>query len=161
MKIEIIPPKTTPPCERCCTVSMTIKSFKGRRNVEVHLFRPDWPEQEEKQYQWESLIGPCLPEAPCPEGSSRRVIMESFTLQERDRIINYLKEQYATRLTGLRSLPLEFPVPDGLPALCDAEAGKNIGLIRFERIPSYALNLPMRGLFDLSQHPPIVEEVSS
>jgi hypothetical protein len=159
MEVIVQSPEATPPCDRCCTVSMVIKSFKGRRNVEVHLFRPKWPQQEENDYNWNQVIGPLLPEAPCAPGSSRRVVMESFTLQERDRIINYLKAQYATRLNALRSLPLSFPVPDGLPALSDAGEGKSIGLIRFERIPSYSLSISMHGLYDLSRHPPIVEEV--
>lgn len=159
MEIIVQTQETASPCERCCAVSMIIKSFKGRRNVEVHLFRPAWDEQEENNYNWNTLIGPQLPEAPCQPGSSRRVILESFTGQERDRIINYLKEQYATRLKTLRSQSLEFPVPDGLPALSDMTESKNIGLIRFERIPSYSLDLSLHGLYDLSQHRPIVDTV--
>ncbi|WP_022662696.1 hypothetical protein [Paucidesulfovibrio longus] len=160
MEVTVLTPETAPPCERCCAVSMIIKSFKGRRDVEVHLFRPVGNE-EEKRYDWSKLVGPLLPEAPCPPESSRKVILESFTVRERDRIINYLKEQYATRLKALRSRPLEFPVPGGLPALSDLDESKSIGLIRFERIPSYSLDIPLHGLYDLSQHPPIVDAVDA
>lgn len=157
MEVTVLKSKTPPPCERHCAVSMIIKSFKGRRDVEVHLFRPVGDAPQECGCDWSSLIGPLLPDAPCPPGSSRRVVLESFTEQERDRIINYLKEQYATRLKALRSQPLEFPVPDGLPALSDTGESKSIGLIRFERIPSYSLGIPLHGLYDLAQHPPIVD----
>lgn len=157
MEVTVLHAETAPPCERCCAVSMVIKSFKGRRDVEVHLFRPSGDIPEADGYDWSRLVGPLLPGAPCPAGSSRRVILESFTIQERDRVLNYLKAQYATRLKALCARPLDFPVPDGLPALSTMEEGKSIGLIRFERIPSYSLDIPMHGLYDLSQHPPIVD----
>ncbi|MGE4293692.1 MAG: hypothetical protein AB7E32_15955 [Desulfovibrio sp.] len=157
MEVTVLNPETAPPCERCCAVSMIIKSFKGRRDVEVHLFRPVRDDDEPHGYDWSALVGPPLPGAPCPPESSRRVILESFSIQERDRIINYLKAQYPTRLKALHSRPLEFPVPGGLPALSDLDESKSMGLIRFERIPSYSLGIPLHGLYDLSQHPPMVD----
>ncbi|MEF2145903.1 MAG: hypothetical protein V3573_10690 [Desulfovibrionaceae bacterium] len=157
MEITVISPDSPPPCARCFALSMTIRSFKGRKDVEVHLFRPAWAPEEETALNWDNLIGPAPEQAPGPAGSSRRVVLESFTAEERDRILKYLKEQYATRLKALHSQPLEFPVPDGLPPLSDMGEGKSIGLIRFERIPSYSLDMALCGLYDLSQHPPIVD----
>jgi hypothetical protein len=137
---------------------MTIKSFKGRRNVEVHLFRADWTKNDEENQDWNTLIGPPLDPAVPDKSGSKRIIMESFTTEERDHIISYLKEQYSTRLTAISSTPLTFPVPAGLSGLSQLEAGKDIGFIEFNKIPSYSLDIPMKGLYDLSQHSPIADE---
>ena len=42
-------------------------------------------------------------------------------------------------------------------ALSDLSEGKSIGFIHFERIPHFKLGIALRGFYDLSQHPPIVE----
>ncbi|WP_243546549.1 hypothetical protein [Pseudodesulfovibrio tunisiensis] len=157
MDMEILDPTTTLPVERAYAVCMTIRSFKGRRNVDLHLFRSEWPESEEAAMPWDDLIVPSDDTPLEGEGGSRKIVMESFTQQERDRIVNYLKEQYSTRITAIRSVPLEFPVPAGLPALSDVQPGKSVGIVQFRKIPSYSLELPLCGLYDLSQHEPIVD----
>ncbi|MBI9081803.1 MAG: hypothetical protein JEY79_18940 [Pseudodesulfovibrio sp.] len=158
MDINVIAPNSPLPTSFAHSISITIKSFKGRRNVEVHLFRPEWSTKEEKDQDWTTLLGaPVDPSRTDPSGS-KRIIMESFTDNERDRIINYLKEQYSTRLTAIHSSPLTFPVPTGLSGLSQIEAGKDVGFIEFKRIPSYPLDIPLKGLYDLAQHSPIVEE---
>ncbi len=158
MKITVIDPPAPPAAQRCHAVSMVIKSFKGRRDVEVHLFRREWDPAEEASYDWDALLGAPLEGGPASPEQTRQVLLESFTAEERDRIIDYLKDQYATRLSSITSRPLDLPVPMGLPPLCSLSEGKNIGFIRFEKIPSYSLGLPMHGLYDLSRHPPLVEE---
>ncbi|MDD4951228.1 MAG: hypothetical protein PHV85_01635, partial [Desulfovibrionaceae bacterium] len=153
MNMNIVYPGARTPVERAFALSMTIKSFKGRRNVEVHLFRYAWDKAEEGSYPWERIIGaPIEPGLAADPTSSRRVVMEAFTEQERDQLVEYLKAQYGTRLSAITSLPLDFPVPMGLPALSDMTEGKDIGFVRFEKIPSYKLDFPLRGLYDLSQH---------
>lgn len=156
MEITIVPPAEPLPCERAWAMSMTIRSFKGRREVEAHLFRPAWPEAEEQDADLSGLVDASSgPEAD--RTGSRRVILESFTTAERDQLAAYLREHYASRLAGVRCVPLEFPVPAGLTPLSAMDEGKSIGLIRFERIPHFHLPFPVRGLYDLSQHRPIVE----
>ncbi|MFH1914122.1 MAG: hypothetical protein ABIK45_07600 [Pseudomonadota bacterium] len=155
MDIDIISPQSPPPVAHAHTLSMVVKSFKGRRNVEVHLFRDRWSEADEAALPWSELIdGP----VPGPGEAARRVVMETFTDAERDRIVDYLKAQYSTRLTAIRSTPLGFPVPAGLCGLSEAQPGKSVGFIEFGKIPSYRLDIPLKGLFDLSLHPPIVQE---
>ncbi|WP_285906171.1 hypothetical protein [Pseudodesulfovibrio pelocollis] len=155
MDIDIIPPQSPPPVAHAHTLSMVVKSFKGRRNVEVHLFRGRWSEADEASLPWSDLIdGP----VPGHGEAARRLVMEAFTDAERDRVVDYLKAQYSTRLTAIRSMPLCFPVPAGLCGLSEAQPGKSVGFIDFEKIPSYRLDLPLRGYFDLSLHPPIVGE---
>ncbi|KAB1441202.1 hypothetical protein [Pseudodesulfovibrio senegalensis] len=157
MNISITPPLSTPPIPRANVISFTIKAFKGRRNVEVHLFRSAWDPNEENSLDWDSLLGaPIEPERNDPSGS-RKIVLEAFTDQERDSIINYLKDQYSTRITSIHSMSMDYPIPLGLPALSDAQEGKNIGFIDFAKIPSYPLEIPIKGLYDLSQHKPIVD----
>lgn len=157
MEIEIIAPTSPLPIDRAYALSMTIKSFKGRREVDVHLFRHAWDPEEEEAIDWDKLLAaPGMSEAPEAAGS-RRVVLEALTKDERDRVVAYLKEHYANRLSAVISGPIPFPVPIGLMALSDLSEGKSIGFIHFERIPHFNLGVPLRGFYDLSQHPPIVE----
>lgn len=153
-KIEMDCPQ---PIDRAYSITMTIRAFKGRKNVDVHLFRSQWDEEEMEIYDWRVLLGPPLdPSMQDPKGS-RHILLESFTPEEVDTILNYLKEKYSTRLTAVTARPLTFPIPLGLKALSDMYEGKDIGLIRFEKIPSYSLDIPLHGLYDLSLHRPIAE----
>jgi hypothetical protein len=149
------------PIDRAYALSMTIKSFKGRRDVEVHLFRHSWDPEEEEAMDWDRLLAARnMGEAPEAAGS-RRVILESLTAAERNSIVDYLREHYASRLSAIDSGPIPFPVPVGLMALSEIGEGKTIGFIHFERIPHFTLGIPLRGFYDLSQHPPIVETDAS
>jgi hypothetical protein len=163
MDIHVENLSSTPPFERAYVVSVVIRSFKGRRDVEVHLFRPadassDGGAAEGAGYPWDRLLGePVEPGRDDPEGS-RKMVLESFTRDERDRLVEYLKERYADRLEAIESRALDFPVPLGLAPLSSVPEGKSIGFIRFDAIPNYTLDFPVRGLYDLARHRPIVEE---
>lgn len=155
MDITIETAQAPLPVDRAYTLSMVIKSFKGRRDVEVHLFRGQWDDSD-TTLNWSELIGPPMDATHTDPTGSQIMILEAFTDAERNKIVNYLKEQYSTRLTGIRSTPLNFPVPAGLAGLSQVEPGKTMGFIEFEKIPSYPLDIPLKGYYDLSQHPPIV-----
>ena len=158
MDIQITATETPTPCPRAWALTMTIRTFKGRRDVEVHLFRPAWDPAEENDRDWGMLVGGALNgEEAADPASARRIILESFTARERDQIIDYLKAHYTSRLTGVFAAPLPFPVPQGMPALSDLDEGKSIGFIRFEKIGHFDLPFAMRGLYDLSRHRPIVD----
>ena len=157
MEIDIVAPTSPLPIDRAFAMSMTIKSFKGRRDVDVHLFRHSWDSEEEQAIDWDALLAaPGMSEAAEAAGS-RHVVLEALTEDERDEVLAYLKEHYASRLTAIHSCAIPFPVPVGLTALSDLTEGKSIGFIHFERIPHFKLGIALRGFYDLSQHPPIVE----
>jgi hypothetical protein len=140
---------------------MVIKSFKGRRDVAVHLFRPMWDPEEEEAIDWDKLLAaPGMSEAPEAAGS-RKVVLEALTPEERDAIVAYLAKHYESRLEEITAAPIPFPIPIGLMALSDLSEGKSIGFIHFERIPHFDLGFALRGFYDLSQHPPIVETETS
>ncbi len=158
MKIIIHPSESTLPCDRGYAISMTIKSFKGRKNVEILLFRCEWSAEELKAYNWDMLLGEPIAGAPGDKESSKRVLLETFTEEEREQIISFLAEQYKSRLNTIEAHPLTFPIPSNLPALFDAKENKNIGFIRFQKIPSYNLDIPLAGFYDLSRHEPLAED---
>lgn len=158
MELNVYTAETPLPVERAYVISMVIKSFKGRRNVEVHLFRPEFDPQEEQSYDWDTLLGdPVHPELEVDLQKSKRIILESFTKEERDQIVEYLKERYANRLERIESGPLDLPVPLGIPPLSSIPGGKTIGFIHFEAVPNYTLTFPVHGFYDLAQHKPLVE----
>ncbi|WP_419779495.1 hypothetical protein [Maridesulfovibrio sp.] len=146
------------PIQRGYALSMIIKSFKGRRDVEVHLFRPEWDDADATEIKWDNLFGsPAALDAVPNEEKDRKIILESFTKDERDQVVDYLKDHYSSRLESIFSTPMEFPVPTGLPPLSSITEGKDIGLIKFEKVPHFDLPFALRGLYNLGAHRPLVE----
>ncbi len=149
--IRIDPPML--PCPRGRTAQITIKSFKGRKNVDVHLFRPQGDDAEDSAaWPWEALIEPGDPQSVA---QTREVILESFTEEELEAIVEYIANRYGERLTALRTNALPFPLPPGIRPLRSIPEGKDIGRIRFEQVPGYRLAFPVHGLYNLAQHEPL------
>lgn len=159
MQPVITLPETTPPVDRGYAVSMVIDTFRGYQDVEVHLFRPDWPEGEMEQYDWESLLGnPVKRGQEVDPLGSRKVLLETFTKKESDELLSYLRQRYESRLSSITVTVLSFPIPLGLVPLSEMEPGQTIGLVELEKIPSYPLAFPVHGLFDLRRHEPKSQE---
>ncbi|MFP4083355.1 MAG: hypothetical protein ACLFP9_01990 [Desulfonatronovibrio sp.] len=158
MEINIISPEQKLPLDRAFVVNMVIRSFKGRRDVEVHLYRPAWDQAEEKKYDWDLILAQSPGQMQKELQNSRYVVMESFTLEERDVLVDYLKKRYSRKLRLINSAPLSFPVPQGLVPLSMMPENENYGRIRFERVPNYTLPFNVHGFYDLSVHAPILAE---
>lgn len=158
MERNIMTAQTPQLADRVYAISITIKSFKGRRDVEVHLFRPDYDLAEADNYNWDKLLGdPLHPELPVDIEKSKCILLESFTEEERDQIVDYLDRRYIDRLSALNSGPLDLPIPLGLPPLSSIPGGKTIGFIHFEQVPNFDLPFKVHGFYDLAQHKPLVE----
>ncbi|MEF3698401.1 hypothetical protein [Desulfolutivibrio sp.] len=158
MEIDIVPADNKLPVARAYSLSIVIKSFKGRKDVEVHLFRPTWDAAEEKLYDWNALMGDLLaPDLEVSLESCRRVVLEAFTEEERDQLVTYLKDRYQDRLAAIRSCSLNFPIPLGLVALSELAEGKDSGFVNFDKVLNFPLPFAVRGFFDLSQHRPLLE----
>jgi hypothetical protein len=142
------------PCPRGHVATICIRAFKGRKDVLVHLFRPEWAPGEGSDYAWSELVQEG-PDDAGSRGNSREVLLESFTADEMDRIVEYLAGRYADRLTRIATNVLSFPLPPGLLPLRSMPEGKDIGRIRFEIVPGYSLPFVVHGLYDLSQHKPM------
>ena len=146
-------------CPRGHVATICIRAFKGRRDVLVHLFRPDWTQNED--YRWSELVQTDSGSAQATgRGDSRAVLLESFTREEMEQIVDYLASRYADRLTRISVNSLEFPLPPGLLPLSSMPEGKDIGRIRFEIVPRYPLPFAVHGLYDLSQHKPMDQGLS-
>ena len=156
MKVSIIPPKQSLPLDRVFVVNIVIRTFKGRKDVEVHLYRPHWDQVEEDKYNWDLIVDQTPGRTREVMEKSRKVVMELFTLGERDALVDYLKDRYSQKLSQINSAPLSFPVPGGLTPLTMLPENENQGRIRFDRIPNYALPFPVHGFYDLSVHAPIL-----
>lgn len=158
MDIACIPAVGELPVDRAWTVSMVVKTFKGRKDVVIRLFRPTWDPAEEDAYDWSSLCGAPHPSktADCP-ARERHVLLESFTADERDAVVNYLRTHYQDKVSALTTSPLTFPIPAGQAVLSDVTEGRDIGLVHCERLADWNLPFPVHGAFDLSQHRPIIE----
>jgi hypothetical protein len=160
MELNIVTSQNELPVKKGYTISLIIKKFKGHKDVEVHLFRPDWDEKEAQHYDWLKLLGdPIDRDAPIDPISSRKVLLESFTIEERDMIMDYMKKRYVSRLSAINSRPLDFPIPLGLIPLSEIPEDNDIGCVRFEEIHNYTLPFPVHGLYILSQHEPVNEEI--
>lgn len=158
MQLNIVAPERETPVPRAHVVSMTIKTFKGRRNVEFHLYRAAWGSDELQRYDWDALLGRVEhPESGIDPENSRKVLLEAFTPEERDQLLEYVRHRYGPKLESIFSCTLNFPIPRGLAALSDIAEGKSVGRIRLDNVPNYTLSFPVHGLFDLSQHEPILE----
>ncbi len=154
MKLNITTPTYELPVKEGYAVSIIIKTFRGHKYVEVHLFRPDWDtNRDAESYDWLNLLGDPIDKnlPPNPQGS-RAVLLESFTLKERDMVIDYMKKRYVSRLSAINSRPLKFPIPLGLTPLSKIPEDGDVGCIRFEEIRNYTLPFPVHGLYVFSQH---------
>ena len=159
MELNIITSQDELPVKKGYTISLIIKKFKGHKDIEIHLFRPDWDEEEARSYDWIKLLGdPIDRDVSIDPISSRKVLLESFTTEERDMIMDYMKKRYVSRLSAINSRPFDFPIPMGLIPLSEIPEDNDIGCIRFEEIPNYTLPFLVHGLYILSQHEPVEEE---
>lgn len=140
-------------------ISLTIRSFKGRRNVELFLFKADYSDTLLDKLRLFPLVGePIDPNNPGDPDDALRSILESFTEKERDDVLQYLSQRYAENITSAFACPLETPVPQGIRSLASIPEGKNLGFVYFERAPNYPLPFRLRGFYDLEQHEPLVAE---
>lgn len=162
MEIIRLESYTTLPCPRGFTATMTIRSFKGRKDVLVHLFRPQRIQGEDQDYDWNQLIdvheqGPVDAE----RGDTKEVILETFTQDELEQLVTYLSTRYKDRLVNLSTNVLHYPLPPGLIPFSTLPEGKDMGRIRFEIVPNYPLDFVIHGFYDLGQHKPVIQDISS
>jgi hypothetical protein len=160
MQKEIVSALGNEPTDRIYTMYVIIRSFKGRKNVQAHLFRSDIPEAELQDTNLHQCIDTDCDKyrlEPHLSGTledTKQMVLESFTKKEMEAIIDYLEERYHTRLEGIFAAPLSFPVPQGTMPLASIPEGKSMGFIRFDDMPGYPLKFKFRAFYDLDQHEP-------
>ena len=146
--------------ERLYLIQATIKSFKGRRDVVVHLFRNDTDAKELDELRGMNLVG--QPDHETPEGATEenalRSVLEAFTAEEDNALLAYLEERYASHVTRVLVCPMDIPVPLGMVPFSSIPEGKTMGFIRFDAVPDYSLSFGVHGFYDLEAHEPLVQE---
>ncbi|MCL2123514.1 MAG: hypothetical protein FWH34_05440 [Desulfovibrionaceae bacterium] len=164
MEHVIIPAPPDAPLDRIYIITLTLHTFKGRRNVEAHLFRADPDPAELQSLRDKGLVGkPCVePDAGrLPHGAeddALQTVLEAFTAEEGNLLLDYLKERYAEQILRVTVCPLELPVPLGVAPLSAIPEGKTMGFIRFDAVRDYPIPFAVRGFYDLDAHEPLVPE---
>ena len=142
----------TPDFDRGYVLSMVVANFRGRQNVEIHLFRPEWNAAEESAYTWDKLLGePLHKDQPIDPEGSRKVFLETLSRKEKDVLLTYLQDRYADRLVSVQASLLPLPIPIGLTPLSAVAEDERFGCIHLNKVPNYPLDFPIHGLYQREQ----------
>ena len=88
MEKIIVPTQFDLPLDRIYIVAATLKTFKGRRHVDVQVFRPNGSDEEMEALRGLGLVAPPDPSIPpevlqgATEEAALRCILEAFTAEE-------------------------------------------------------------------------------
>ncbi|MEG2173658.1 MAG: hypothetical protein RRY29_10455 [Desulfovibrionaceae bacterium] len=150
--------------ERIYIITATLKTFKGRRNVDVHLFRANPDSAELETLRAMNLVGKPDNETPVgcatPEAGedALRTVLEAFTAEEGNDLLEYLDKRYAEQFAKVVVCPLELPVPLGVVPLSTIPEGKTMGFIHLNAVRDYPLPFQVHGFYDLDAHEPLLPE---
>ncbi len=161
MEYRIIAASPFTELDRVYLIQATLKSFKGRRDVAVYLFRNDTGEEELNELRGLDLVDKAkddTPEDASPDAALRSVL-EAFTAEEGNLVLDYLKERYEEQISEVVVSPIEIPVPLGMVPFSAIPEGKTMGFIRFEAVADYNLPFVVRGFYDLDAHESLMAEV--
>ncbi len=150
--------------ERIYLIQATLKSFKGRKDVIIYLFRTNIDdalvEEELRLLREMDLVGKA--DADTPEGAhadnALLSILEAFTAEEGNLLLPYLEKRYDEQISEVVVSPLELPVPLGMVPFSAIPEGKTMGFIRFNAVPDYDLPFGVHGFYDLDNHEPLVAQ---
>jgi hypothetical protein len=161
MEHVIIPAPPDAQPDRVYIITLTMHTFKGRRNVEAHLFRLCSDPAELASLRDKGLTGKPCAEEGMPHGTeddALQTVLEAFTAEEGNVLLDYLNERYAEQILRVTVCPLELPVPLGVVPLSAIPEGKSMGFIRFDAVRDYPLPFAVRAFYDLDAHEPLVSE---
>lgn len=164
MEKIIVPTQYDLPLDRFYIVAITLNTFKGRRHVDVQIFRPNAADDELEPLRGLGLVAPADPSVPAEvlqgatEEAALRCILEAFTAEESRALADYLEQRYAEHIEKITVCPMDIPVPMGVAPLAGITEGKSTGFIRFETVRDYPLSFPAHGFYDLEAHAPLDSE---
>ena len=145
MEFTFIEAPANAPIPRIYVASMLLAEFKGRRNVEAHIFRHSWAPEELEELAALDLVGPPDPGMPAQlvEGATReaalKCVLEAFTKEEIQKLAAHLKERHGAQILSLRAAPLQLPAPLGVGPLGELPTGAESGFIKLDKAPGYDL----------------------
>lgn len=164
MEKILVPTQFDLPLDRIYIVAATLKTFKGRRHVDVQIFRPGAGDDEVEAIRNLGLVAPADPSIPpevlqgATEDAALRCILEAFTAEESRALLAYLEERYAEHIEKITICPMDIPVPLGVAPLADIGESNTTGFIRFDAVRDYSLPFAAHGYYDLSAHEPLDKE---
>ena len=164
MEHVIIPAPPNAQLDRIYIITLTMHTFKGRRHVEAHLFRGEPDPAELASLRNKGLVGKPYADQgdnQQPHGTeddALQTVLEAFTAEEGNLLLDYLKERYTNQILRVTVCPLELPIPLGVVPLSAIPEGKTMGFIRFDVVRDYPLPFAVRAFYDLDAHEPLVPE---
>ena len=164
MEKIFVPSQIDLPLDRIFIVAATLNTFKGRRHLDVQIFRPGAKDAELEAIKGLGLVAPADPAVPAEvlqgatEEAALRCILESFTHDESQALVKYLEQRYADQIEKITVCPLDLPVPLGVSPLAGLTESKTTGFIRFDAVRDYPLPFPAYGFYDLAAQQPASEE---
>lgn len=156
MEINFIQADEEPIFPRTYVATLRLANFKGRKDVEAHVFRYDYPKSELEEAAGLNLVGPADPSMPAEllAGATKeqalKCVLEAFTEEESELLAEYLKDKYADQITSLYIAPLSLPAPLGVAPLAEIPEGEESGFIKLDKAPGYSLPFKARAYYDLS-----------
>ncbi len=160
MDFKIIAASPFVELDRVYVIQAQLKSFKGRKDVIVYLFRPDTNAEELEELRTLDLVGPSDEDTPKGANSEDALLslLEAFTAEEGNEVLEYLKLRYDELISEVVVSPVEIPVPLGMVPFSAIPEGKTMGFIRFENVEHYSLPFRVHGFYDLDAHDALMKE---
>ena len=115
----------------------TLNNFRGKKNVEAHIFRTGASENEMEALKYKNLVSPADPSVPAEvlsgatEEMALACLLEAFTRDEALKLANYLENRYKTQISRLEICPMNLPAPFGIGPLAMIPETEKIQLKRF------------------------------
>ena len=160
MEFRIIAASPFVTLERVYLIQVSLKSFKGRRDVIVYLFRTDTNKEELKELEELDVVSPA--DDDTPENASKAdallSLLEAFTAEEGNLVLDYLKDRYDEQISEVVVSPVELPIPLGMVPFSAIPEGKTMGFIRFDAVADYSLPFIVHGFYDLDAHDALLDE---
>lgn len=149
--------------ERIYIITATIKTFKGRRDVEIHLFKTNPDTSELKFLSNMKLVDVdnntnAVSNIKEATDDALRSVLEAFTAKEGNLLLEFLDDKYNDQISKVLVCPLEIPIPMGIIPLSAIPQGKTMGFIHFDETKNYSLPFAVWGFYDLDAHDPLVQE---
>ncbi len=160
MEYRIIAASPFMELDRAYLIQIMLKSFKGRRDVIVYLFRTDTNDKELEELRALGIVDEA--KSDTPEGASVEdallSVLEAFTPEEGNILLEYLDKRYGEHIKEVVASPIEIPIPLGVVPFSAIPEGKTMGFIRFDKVPEYDLPFNVHGFYDLEAHDALMAE---
>lgn len=134
----------------------TLNNFRGKKNVEAHIFRTGATDEEMESIRGRELVSPPDPSVPAEvlkgatEDMALACLLEAFTREEALKLASYLENRYKTQISRLEICPMTLPAPFGIGPLSMIPEGETSGFINFDKASDFNLGFSFKAYYELS-----------